>query len=46
MDTKKPTIKEDSQAPETPEKEVGGYEKMLEPTRYGAWEVKGRCSDF
>jgi hypothetical protein len=26
-------------------KEVGGP-KGLEPTRYGDWERKGRCSDF
>jgi len=30
------------------EKEYGGYESqnLLEPTRFGDWEVKGRCSDF
>lgn len=27
------------------EKEIGGP-KGPEPTRYGDWEVKGRCSDF
>jgi hypothetical protein len=29
-------------------KEHGGYESqgLLEPTRYGDWDVKGRCSDF
>ncbi len=26
-------------------KEIGGP-KGPEPTRYGDWEVKGRCSDF
>ena len=26
-------------------KEIGGP-KGLEPTRYGDWEVNGRCSDF
>jgi hypothetical protein len=26
-------------------KETGGP-KGLEPTRYGDWEVSGRCSDF
>tara|TARA_B100001094_G_C17698770_1_gene561636 strand:- start:197 stop:370 length:174 start_codon:yes stop_codon:yes gene_type:complete len=26
-------------------KELGGP-KGLEPTRYGDWEKKGRCSDF
>lgn len=28
-----------------PAREVGGP-KGPEPTRYGDWEVKGRCSDF
>ena len=34
--------------PEETEKEIGGYEDsgLQEPTRYGDWEVKGRCSDF
>lgn len=29
-------------------KEVGGFadKKLPEPTRYGDWEVGGRCSDF
>ncbi len=29
-------------------KEVGGFEdqNLPEPTRYGDWEVGGRCSDF
>ena len=33
---------------ETTESEVGGYKDqgLLEPTRFGDWEVKGRCSDF
>ena len=26
-------------------KEIGGP-KGLEPTRYGDWEVNGRCTDF
>lgn len=32
---------------ETPKKprEIGGP-KGLEPTRYGDWEVGGRCTDF
>ncbi len=29
-----------------PETEVGGFEKRPEPTRFGDWEVNGRCSDF
>lgn len=30
------------------EKEIGGYKdnNLPEPTRYGDWEVGGRCSDF
>ncbi len=28
------------------EKETGGYEKTVEPTRYGDWEIAGRCIDF
>lgn len=33
---------------EAPEKEIGGFEAsgLPEPTRFGDWEVKGRCSDF
>ncbi len=31
-------------APEKPE-EIGGPEGP-EPTRYGDWEIKGRCIDF
>jgi len=32
----------------TAEKEIGGYKdsNLPEPTRYGDWEVNGRCSDF
>jgi hypothetical protein len=28
--------------------EINGFEDqgLLEPTRYGDWDVKGRCSDF
>ena len=31
-----------------PEDEKGGYKDsdLPEPTRFGDWEVKGRCSDF
>ena len=37
----------DTETPQSPEfrREIGGP-KGLEPTRYGDWEVKGRCSDF
>ncbi len=46
MDKKKPTpdMKDNSEKPI--EKEIGGFEDKLEPTRYGDWEVNGRCSDF
>jgi len=29
-------------------REIGGFsdKKLPEPTRYGDWEVGGRCSDF
>ncbi|HQX26796.1 MAG TPA: DUF1674 domain-containing protein [Alphaproteobacteria bacterium] len=29
-------------------KEINGFEALglPEPTRYGDWDVKGRCSDF
>ena len=57
MDTKKPSQKEemhdvsDAVCPATVEKvkmekEIGGFENRAEPTRYGDWEVNGRCSDF
>jgi hypothetical protein len=44
------TPAEDAAAVEKPvppkmPKEIGGP-KGPEPTRYGDWEVKGRCSDF
>jgi hypothetical protein len=38
----------DDKAPAAPTpmpKEIGGP-KGPEPTRYGDWEVKGRCTDF
>ncbi len=34
-----------TEAARPPEKEIGGP-KGPEPTRYGDWEVNGRCSDF
>lgn len=44
------TTKSEAKPLETPKpapmpKEIGGP-KGPEPTRYGDWEVKGRCSDF
>ncbi len=47
-DTLKPDAKDGERAvPATAPlpKEIGGP-KGPEPTRYGDWEVKGRCSDF
>ncbi len=41
-DEKKPD--EAAEKPQLP-KEIGGP-KGPEPTRYGDWEVNGRCSDF
>ena len=41
---KKPEDKTDSK-PAEDQKERGGP-KGPEPTRYGDWEVAGRCSDF
>ena len=31
---------------QTIQQETGGYEKTKEPTRYGDWEIAGRCVDF
>ena len=44
-DKPKSTGDEDKSAPE---KEIGGFKdsNLPEPTRYGDWEVRGRCSDF
>ena len=41
------TGEEEAKAPKLP-KEHGGYETegLPEPTRFGDWEVRGRCSDF
>ena len=50
MDTKKPTPVMQDKPKTLPEKdkeqEFGGFENRPEPTRYGDWEVNGRCSDF
>ncbi len=50
MDTAKSNI-DTQEKPKSPdkvsdEKEIGGFENRAEPTRYGDWEVNGRCSDF
>ena len=34
------------QVPPSEREEIGGYAGRPEPTRYGDWDVKGRCSDF
>jgi hypothetical protein len=39
------TAQKVTQAKQPSPKEIGGP-KGPEPTRYGDWEVKGRCSDF
>ncbi|HYG86360.1 MAG TPA: DUF1674 domain-containing protein [Azospirillum sp.] len=50
--TKSETISAEETIPETigkgPEQKPGeiGGPKGPEPTRYGDWEFKGRCSDF
>lgn len=45
-ETPKPSQTEAAQpAQKPPPKEIGGP-KGPEPTRYGDWEVKGRCTDF
>ncbi len=49
MSTKKPSTEniQGEEGEKKPlEKEVGGFENRPEPTRYGDWEVGGRCSDF
>lgn len=41
-----PATPADTPAPDArPTREIGGPQGP-EPTRYGDWEVKGRCSDF
>jgi len=44
MDDHPKTTKPDMTPPQKP-REIGGP-KGPEPTRYGDWEVKGRCTDF
>lgn len=41
-------IAEDGEVSSPAVPEVGGFadKKLPEPTRYGDWEVGGRCSDF
>ncbi len=44
-ETKAETTTDEKPKPAPMPKEIGGP-KGPEPTRYGDWEVKGRCSDF
>lgn len=43
---KTPKAGDEDKAEQT--KEIGGFKdsNLPEPTRYGDWEVRGRCSDF
>lgn len=48
-ESKKPKKNASENADKTlAEKEIGGFKDagLEEPTRFGDWEVKGRCSDF
>jgi hypothetical protein len=40
-----PPEQQDKPKPAAEPKEIGGP-KGPEPTRYGDWEVNGRCTDF
>jgi hypothetical protein len=40
-----PTPPRATETPAPPPTEIGGP-KGPEPTRYGDWEVNGRCTDF
>ncbi|HEY1506103.1 MAG TPA: DUF1674 domain-containing protein [Stellaceae bacterium] len=42
---RKPPDAAKTPAPAAGEREIGGP-KGPEPTRYGDWEINGRCSDF
>lgn len=44
-DTDKKPASEKEEKPEDKKEEIGGP-KGPEPTRYGDWEVAGRCTDF
>lgn len=46
MSEKKPSTELQKPIEKPPEKEIGGFENRPEPTRYGDWDVNGRCSDF
>lgn len=53
MPEKAPEKADEKTVPRSPDNEAPDDEKrgfkqagLPEPTRYGDWEVKGRCSDF
>ncbi len=50
MNEKKPSpeMHKESDNEKPAEIEIGGFKDsgLKEPTRFGDWEVKGRCSDF
>lgn len=43
---KKETALDVSKDSKAPVKEFGGRKDGPEPTRYGDWELKGKCVDF
>lgn len=45
MDKPKTQPDEEKPAEHVPPKEIGGSKKP-EPTRYGDWEINGKCVDF
>ena len=47
-DEKPASAKKPPENIKAPEDEKGGFKdsNLPEPTRFGDWEVKGRCSDF
>ena len=45
MDTNQSLVEDPKETPKETPKEFGGPAGP-EPTRYGDWEQKGRCTDF
>jgi hypothetical protein len=48
MEPRQPKPAEEPKTDETPKKaeELGGRKQELDPTRYGDWEINGKCVDF
>jgi hypothetical protein len=44
-ENEQPVAAAPASAPERPPREIGGREGP-EPTRFGDWELRGRCIDF